>query len=190
MATLCLGVLRSSLRIVLSRSRWRKSTEHLELPNELWTEIFLELDSPSLVAVSRVSRVFNALAVPIYLAFHHVMLPALNAGTLKVPGDRQDIFPVLRTAFFLPPIRNLSCMISGKKRYQVIRYLRRFIAQQRELEEIHLVFYEDPFIGKALSICRRYSSRFMRIPLQVTGRSIRSFLAVSQRGKFVGCLIP
>ncbi|KAJ7052817.1 hypothetical protein C8F01DRAFT_1090174 [Mycena amicta] len=40
----------------------------LALPNELWTEILIMLDTDDILRASRVNRTFNALAMPLYLA--------------------------------------------------------------------------------------------------------------------------
>ncbi|KAJ7658802.1 hypothetical protein DFH06DRAFT_1407358 [Mycena polygramma] len=110
------------------------------------------LDTQELVVVSRVSRSFNADAIQIYLARQGIPPAVLNSGTLALSGfnsgSRQDIFPVLRTAFFLPPIRKFSCNVYGQRRFQTIRYLASFIGQQPALEDVKLTFFApDPFTG-------------------------------------------
>ncbi|KAJ6526161.1 hypothetical protein DFH09DRAFT_1286008 [Mycena vulgaris] len=135
---------RPSLRI-LSRSRSHKQCNSRDLPNELWANIFVVLETPALVAVSRVNRAFNALALPIYLARYHISQAALYAGNLTLPINRPEVLPVLQTAFSLPPIRNLTCRTN---RGHLVRFLRSFIAQHSTLEEIHLTFYADLFRGQ------------------------------------------
>ncbi|KAJ6518193.1 hypothetical protein C8R47DRAFT_1205260 [Mycena vitilis] len=144
----CLAVLRPSLRPFRRRKPGPPS-----LPAELWSEIFLMLDTAELVVVSRVSRAFNADAIQIYLARQGIPPAVLNSGTLALSGfnlgSREDIvFPVLRTAFFLPPIRKFSCSVYGQRRFQTIRYLATFIGQQPALEDVKLTFFAlDPFTG-------------------------------------------
>jgi hypothetical protein len=105
------------------------------------------LDDAELVAVSRVSRAFNAHAIPIYLARHGMSLADLYSGTFIIPG-REDVFSVLQTAFFLPPVRKLSCAVFERNAFQIIRYLGLFLSQQTTLEEVHLTFYpRDLFLG-------------------------------------------
>ncbi|KAJ7659152.1 hypothetical protein DFH06DRAFT_1297311 [Mycena polygramma] len=162
MATGCLAVLRPSLRPF----RRRKSAPP-SLPAELWSEIFLMLDTAELIAVSRVSRAFNADAIQIYLARQGIPPAVLNSGTLALSGfnsgSREDIFPVLRTAFFLPPIRKFSCNVYGQRRFQTIRYLASFIGRQPALEDVKLTFFApDPFTGfgaKQKAIPRRTVQR-------------------------------
>ncbi|KAJ6589491.1 hypothetical protein B0H19DRAFT_1103953 [Mycena capillaripes] len=177
MNTLCLGALRTPSRI-LSRSRWRKSDESLALPYELWSEIFHMLDENTLVVVSRVSRAFNAHSIPIYLARRGIPIADLHAGTLAA-GDipRPDIFPVLRTAFFLPPIRKFSCAVWGNSSFQVIRYLASFISQQATLEDVRLTFYNtDPFTG--------YGRKQKALPRRTVQRAVCRLLdSVTPTGK-------
>ncbi|KAJ7633835.1 hypothetical protein DFH06DRAFT_1303265 [Mycena polygramma] len=157
---------RAVLRPSLHPFRRRKSRP-AALPNELWSEIFLMLDTQELVVVSRVSRSFNADAIQIYLARQGIPPAVLNSGTLALSGfnsgSRQDIFPVLRTAFFLPPIRKFSCNVYGQRRFQTIRYLASFIGQQPALEDVKLTFFApDPFTGfgaKQKAIPRRTVQR-------------------------------
>ncbi|KAF7334646.1 F-box domain-containing protein [Mycena venus] len=132
MTTSCPGALRPFLRWLPRSSRIsRLKSKPLAVPYELWSEIFRMLDNPELVVVSRVSRAFNAHAIPIYLA-------------LKQP----DIFPALQRAVFLPPVRKLSCTVYGTKRFQIICYLASFLAQQTTLEDVYLAFNApDPFTG-------------------------------------------
>ncbi|KAJ7851983.1 hypothetical protein B0H13DRAFT_2084636 [Mycena leptocephala] len=146
----CLGALYPLLRIP-PRSRWRKFeplANPLALPSELWSEIFRVLDDDAaLVAVSRVSRAFNAHAIPIYLARHGISTADLNSGTLRIPMN-QDVFGVLQTAFFLPPVRKLDCHVFGQRRFQIIRYLALLLSRQTTLEDVQLSFYAtDAFSG-------------------------------------------
>ncbi|KAJ6479570.1 hypothetical protein C8R45DRAFT_1005505 [Mycena sanguinolenta] len=121
--------------------------EPISLPYELWCEIFRMLDTATLVAVSRVSRGFNGHAIPIFLARHGMLAADIHAGTLNVPR-REDIFPVLQTAFFLPAVRTVNCSVFGSRRFQIIYHLARFLSQQTTLEEVRLRFWgSDPFTG-------------------------------------------
>ncbi|KAJ7487000.1 hypothetical protein FB451DRAFT_1554127 [Mycena latifolia] len=148
MSVLCLGARRPSMWI-RNRSRRSKSSVQCnvpELPSELWADIFERLENPGLRAMSRVNRAFNALVIPIYLARYGIVQSALYAGDLKVPVYRPGVFPILRTAFSLPPIRNLTCTTFRFHHNQILRFLRSFINQHRTLEEIHLtVPQEYPF---------------------------------------------
>jgi hypothetical protein len=104
-------------------------------------------DDAALVAVSRVSRAFNAHAIPIYLARHGMSSADLYSGTFIIPG-REDVFPVLQTAFFLPPVRKFSCAVFERNAFRIIRYLGLFLSQQTTLEDVHLTFYpRDLFLG-------------------------------------------
>ncbi|KAJ7052821.1 hypothetical protein C8F01DRAFT_1169002 [Mycena amicta] len=97
----------------------------LALPNELWTEIFIMLDTDDILRASRVSRTFNALAMPLYLGRFGIKQAAVRAGELEILHAR--LLPLLRTAFFLPPIRRLSCVVAMGGRYEIIRYLSCFL---------------------------------------------------------------
>ncbi|KAJ7049336.1 hypothetical protein C8F01DRAFT_1093517 [Mycena amicta] len=97
----------------------------LALPNELWTEIFIMLDTDDILRASRVNRTFNALAMPLYLARFGIKQAAVRAGELEILYAR--LLPLLRTAFFLPPIRRLSCVVAMGGRYEIIRYLSCFL---------------------------------------------------------------
>ncbi|KAJ6553267.1 hypothetical protein B0H19DRAFT_1295925 [Mycena capillaripes] len=148
MTTLCLAALRPFLRI---SSRWprnfQRDPQPLVLPYELWSEICRMLsDDTALVAVS-VSRALNAHAIPIYLARHGISLADLDCGTFIIPG-REDVFLVLRTAFFLPPVRKLSCAVFAHNALQIIPHLSLFLSQQTTLEDVDLTFYpRDLFLG-------------------------------------------
>ncbi|KAJ7364693.1 hypothetical protein DFH08DRAFT_950257 [Mycena albidolilacea] len=140
MTVLCLPRLPSLPRFSVRFLR-KSQPEPLALPYELWSEIFKMLDNAMLVAVSRVSRAFNGHAIPIYLARHGMLPTDLRSGTFTVPG-RKDIFPVLQTAFFLPPVRKFSCVVlgPGARAMQIMLYLRRFLSQQTALEEVQLMW--------------------------------------------------
>ncbi|KAJ7120595.1 hypothetical protein C8R43DRAFT_1151491 [Mycena crocata] len=133
MTILCLGALHPPR---LLRTRQRRQTTP-ELPNELWSEIFSMLDRPDLPAISRVNRVFNALAVPMYLATFGVSPAELADGALRIPGYRPDVLAVVQTAFFLPPIRKLDCGISGDNKSSRIRFLKK-VEAQKSLQHLRL----------------------------------------------------
>ncbi|KAJ7203024.1 hypothetical protein GGX14DRAFT_570286 [Mycena pura] len=121
-----------------------RETDHLRLPDELWSEILRMLDTPDLVAASRTNCSFNALAIPLYLSRHGIPTSELSEGSLHVRSNK--ILPILQTAFFLPPIRKLSCLVPPHRRYEIVRYLHRLISQQEHLESIYLNFYtQDSF---------------------------------------------
>ncbi|KAJ7470108.1 hypothetical protein B0H11DRAFT_2041429 [Mycena galericulata] len=145
MAALCLGSLRFLLPSV--PHRWKRSAP-LQLPNELWSEMFQFLDNHALVVVSRVNRAFNAMAIPIYLARHDIHKVMLNSGTLDIMGHNRDAFLILQTALFLPPIRKLicNCTVFWGNRFLVVRCLRHLIARQSTLEDLQLTF-RDLFSG-------------------------------------------
>ncbi|KAJ7052831.1 hypothetical protein C8F01DRAFT_1236153 [Mycena amicta] len=99
----------------------------LALPNELWTEIFLMLDTEDILRASRVSETFNALAMPLYLARFGIKQAEVRAGELNIPASYPRLLSRLRTAFFLPPITSLSCAVAEKGRYEILRYLSHFL---------------------------------------------------------------
>ncbi|KAF8139313.1 hypothetical protein K438DRAFT_2030651 [Mycena galopus ATCC 62051] len=173
----CFRSLRSSLRIS-HRSPGKSQVDPWALPYELWSEIFRMLDIAALVAVSRVSRAFNAHAIPVFLARHGMSAVDLYTGTFNVPG-RRDIFPVLQTAFFLPPVRNLSCSVFGSRRFQIISYLALFLSQQTNLEDVHLRFSaSDPFVG--------YGPKQQSLPRKTVQREVCRLLnCVTPSGKTV-----
>ncbi|KAJ7238284.1 hypothetical protein B0H12DRAFT_1137741 [Mycena haematopus] len=149
------------LRLPLRRPR-RFKLQPLALPFELWSEIFRMLDTATLVAASRVSRGFNGHAIPIYLARLGMRTADLYAGIFNLPG-RQDVFPVLQTAFFLPSVRNLSCSVFGSRRFQIIHCLALFLSQQTTLEDVDLRFLApDPFTGFGPKQRRRLPRRIVQ----------------------------
>ncbi|KAJ7487005.1 hypothetical protein FB451DRAFT_1363155 [Mycena latifolia] len=162
----------------------------LELPNELWADIFERLENPGLRAMSRVNRAFNALAIPIYLARYGIVQSALYAGDLKVPGYRRDVFLILRTAFSLPPIRNLTCGTFRFNQIQILRFLRSFIAQHRTLEEIHLTLYGDDLFNAKDRMNKRYPRRTVQqeicLLLNSLTRGGRAVIIAGDRGLVSG----
>ncbi|KAJ7772382.1 hypothetical protein B0H16DRAFT_169028 [Mycena metata] len=177
MSSLCMGALHPLRRIFRSL---RQKHEPPVLPNELWIEIFNALDNASLVAVSRVCREFNAQALPIYLDRFGISPAELRAGHLTIPvsHDYRDVLPTLQTAFFLPPIRRLTCTIVGQKKLAVIRNLTRLIGQQDTLQELHLTLYGDAFIA--------HGPHGKFIPRRIVQRDIcRMLNCITPQGKTV-----
>ncbi|KAJ7149658.1 hypothetical protein C8R46DRAFT_1044066 [Mycena filopes] len=173
---LCLGAhlpLRGILRSL------RKKPQFPVLPIELWAEIFEVLDNASLVVVSRVCLDFNAHALPIYLSRHGIPSADLRAGKLTIPESRlgSDVLPALQTAFTLPPIHELSCIIlGGPRRLAVIRNLTRLIAQQKALADVHLTLYEETF--------KAFDRKGKFIPRHVVQREVCRLLnCATPRGK-------
>ncbi|KAJ7049193.1 hypothetical protein C8F01DRAFT_1184931 [Mycena amicta] len=111
----------------------------LALPNELWTEILIMLDTDDILRASRVNRTFNALAMPLYLARFGIKQAAVRAGELEIIHAR--LLPLLRTAFFLPPITRLSCVVAMGGRHEIIRYLSHFLlGSPSSRDRLHIDF--------------------------------------------------
>ncbi|KAJ7153994.1 hypothetical protein C8R43DRAFT_1001633 [Mycena crocata] len=166
-----MGILISSLHKG-SLSRRRKFP--LDLPNELWLEIFQMLDDPMLVTVSQVNHAFNALALPVYLSHHEMPLSLLSAGTLIIPSNRPHTFAVLQTAVFLPPVRHLRCSDYGNDGFRNIRYLTRLISRQAALERVNLTFY-----GEILTA--GYRAKPKHVPGRIMQREVM---------KLLNCMMP
>ncbi|KAJ7448901.1 hypothetical protein FB451DRAFT_1288114 [Mycena latifolia] len=178
---------RRPVRRIRSHPIWRKFRAPgnvQDLPNELWAEIFRMLENPGLLAVSRVNRAFNALAIPLYLARNTISQADLHAGMLQVPAYL-DILPVLRTAFSLPPIRNLTCNVYGSHRTQLIGFLRRFVAQHPSLQEIHLTFYASLFQSRG-RFKAHTPKKICRLLNDMTRNTGRALIIAGNRGLVSG----
>ncbi|KAJ7049311.1 hypothetical protein C8F01DRAFT_1183888 [Mycena amicta] len=104
----------------------------LALSNELWTEIFIMLDTDDILRASRVNRTFNALAMPLYLARFGIKQAAVRAGELEILHAR--LLPLLRTA-------RLSCVVAMGGRYEIIRYLSHFLlGSPSSRDRLHIDF--------------------------------------------------
>ncbi|KAF7291269.1 F-box domain-containing protein [Mycena indigotica] len=149
----------------------------LQLPNELWVEIFVMLDTNDLLRVSVVNRTFNALAIPLYLGRFGVKQAAVRVGELDIPTHHRHLPGILRLAFFLPPITSLRCAISIQQRYDTLHHFTSFFASSRlSRDHIAIEFHsEHAFMAR--------DSRFRLVTTVTMQRAVRDLLNASMPTK-------
>ncbi|KAJ7701768.1 hypothetical protein B0H17DRAFT_1044601 [Mycena rosella] len=119
--------------------------EPVDLPNEIWAQIFEEpsLNKRDLVAVFTTCRHFNHLALPILLFNSGTTLSALAAGNLEITSDT---VPVLNMAVRLPSLSRIICtfdILGDSRAPRDLRALKALVARARAPIDLRLNFLGD-----------------------------------------------